>query len=77
MRVITRNNDRSFDEMYEMWWWLTRTFGPPSSHDLNRRWIYGKEPDMFGHTLTNGPFDIEWLEFVDERDAEFFLLRWS
>lgn len=78
MKVSTRNTDRTMSEMYEMWHWLTRTFGPPAASDCTiKRWTYGKEIDVFGHAMVSGPFEIEWIDFADEKDAVFFELRWS
>ena len=77
MRFSTHNTDRPFSEMNVMWHWMTKTFGPPSAHDTNSRWSYGKEPDFVGSTMVNGPSDIEWIEFVNEGDYTWAILRWE
>lgn len=79
MKVSTKNHDRPIQEMTEMWYWMTNTFGPPEAHNSNlRRWTYGKDhPGFLGSETIDGTFDIEWFDFRDEKDAMLFQLRWS
>jgi hypothetical protein len=79
MKVYTRNTERTIQEMYEIWRWMTDTFGAPESHNSNKkRWTYGKDHSGFlGSEMINGTWDIEWFDFRDERDAEWFALRWT
>ena len=78
MKVSTRNHERTMDEMTVMWYWMVDAFGPPEAHNGNKkRWTYGKDPDWVGSTFCNGSFEIEWFEFYDEKDAEWFILRWA
>ncbi len=79
MKVKTDNEIRTVYEMAEMWGWMTDHFGPPESHNDNKkRWTYGKDSvGYLGGTLIDGTWDIEWFDFRDEKDATMFLLRWS
>lgn len=73
MRVKTNNEIRTVDEMYDMFAWCIGQFDKPG-----KRWIYGKDSvDFTGGIFISGPFDIEWIEFTDDKDATVFMLRWS
>lgn len=78
MKVQTRNQERTVDEMSNMWYWMTNTFGPPEAHNhYLKRWTYGKDhPGFMGSELVDGTWDIEWFDFRDEKDATMFMLRW-
>ena len=79
MKVKTRNTERTVREMYDVWWWMTKTFGPPMVHnDALKRWTYGKDSRGFtGSEIVVGTHDIEWIYFFDEKDAIMFMLRWG
>jgi hypothetical protein len=79
MKVYTRNTERTIQEMTEIWKWMTDMFGPPEAHNnYKKRWTYGKDhPGFLGSETIDGTWDIEWFEFRDEKDAEWFTLRWS
>jgi hypothetical protein len=79
MKVSTRNTERTILEMSEMWYWMTTNFGPPEPHNHHmQRWTYGKDhPGFMGSETIDGTFDIEWFDFRDKKDAEWFVLRWS
>jgi hypothetical protein len=80
MKIKTNNRERSIYEMWEIWHWMTDTFGPPEAHNDNlKRWTYGKDsPDSYeGRVIIDGTWDIEWFDFRDEKDATMFILRWS
>ena len=67
---------RSMAEMNEMLTWVIETF--PNEMDPGDRWSYGSDtPAKFGHTLLSGPWEIEYFEFRDSKDAEWFSLRWA
>lgn len=74
IRVLTRNNDRTVDEMSEMWQWLIKTFKRPG---FKNNWTYGKKEEWAGSTICSGPFEIEWIDFANHDDATLFLLRWA
>lgn len=75
IQVSTQNDERTIDEMREMWDWLINTFGSPEpSHPGT--WTYGKEWDWVGSTFCSDPSEIEWIKFNNEKDATIFLLRW-
>lgn len=77
MRVETRNEERPVNEMYDMFAWCTDQFGNPGRGPKGR-WIYGRDSvDFVGNKICNGPFDVEWIEFFDEKDATVFALRWA
>ena len=78
MKVSTRNQERTIDEMSEMWHWMTDNFGPPEAHNDNKkRWTYGKYSTGFlGGTMIDGTWDIEWFDFQNEADASAFILKW-
>lgn len=79
MKVYTKNDKRTISEMTDMWWWMTENFGPPEAHNDNKkRWTYGKDSvGYLGGTLIDGTWDIEWFDFRDEKDAEWYILRWK
>ncbi len=79
MKVNTRNTERPIQEMTEMWYWMTNTFGPPEAHNDNaKRWTYGKDSQGYlGGTLIDGTWDIEWFDFRDDKDAVIYKLRWG
>ena len=79
MRVNTNNQDRTLDEMADIWCWMTNTYGPPHAHNGNlRRWTYGKDhPGRLGSELIDGTWDIEWFEFENPKDATLYILRWG
>jgi len=72
-RIPTRNDERTVDEMTEMWTWLIETFKKPG---YKNSWRYGKKEDWVGSTFCSGPFEMEWIEFDNDADATLFLLRW-
>jgi hypothetical protein len=78
MKVSTRNTERRIAEMTQMWYWMTNTYGPPEAHNDNmKRWTYGKDsPGFMGSSLIDGTWDIEWIEFRDDKDATMFMMRW-
>jgi hypothetical protein len=76
MRVEMHNVERTIYEMQEMFTWCVDHFGHPGT-EPDCKWRYGKDPDFVGSTFCSGPFDIEWIDFADERDATMFVLRWS
>lgn len=75
-KVLTRNNERTIAEMYEMMLWVKKTF-PHNSDDTEPRCVFGKDPNVFGNSFPDGPHDVEWFEFKDKKDAEWFMLRWG
>lgn len=79
MKVKTRNQERTIQEMTEMWYWMTNNFGPPEAHNDNlKRWTYGKDhPGFLGSETIDGTWDIEWFDFRDSKDAEWFILKWE
>jgi hypothetical protein len=76
VRVETHNDERTIHEMHNLFMWCMDHFGYPGA-EPGCRWWYGKEPDWVGSTICSGPFDIEWIDFYDAKDATVFLLRWS
>jgi len=69
---------RPIIEMYEMLYWVIDNF--PQELD-SKRWTYGRgSVDIYGRRvrgiLMNGPWEIEYFEFRDEKDAMLFTLRW-
>lgn len=79
MKVKTNNEIRTIHEMSDMWRWMTDTFGPPEAHNDNaKRWTYGKDtPNFLGSTTIDGPWDIEYFDFRNEKDAMMYILRWG
>ena len=79
MKVYTQNQDRTLDEMADIWHWMTLTYGPPEAHNGQlRRWTYGKDHLGFmGSETIDGTWDIEWFDFADASDATLYILRWS
>ena len=79
MKVRTRNQERTIHEMAMMWNWVCATFGTPGSFEFDDviRWTYGKDPDWTDNDRCNGTYDIEWFDFANKDDAEWFILRWS
>ncbi len=79
MKVYTKNDERTISEMSDIWNWMTNTFGPPEAHNDNKkRWTYGKDSKGYlGGTLIDGTWDIEWFDFRDKKDAEWYILRWK
>ena len=76
MRVSTRNDVRTLDELNYMFHWCIEMFGQPSEAD--ERWTYGKVDDpQFGTSLCNGTYDIGWYDFMDESDAIMFRLKFG
>jgi hypothetical protein len=72
MRVNTRKNERTSNEMYDIWMWMIDNFGPPTAHNLNlKRWTYGNS------SYTYGTNNIEWFDFTDDDDALMYTLRWA
>ena len=69
MRVSTRNKERTVQEMGELFNWCVNTFDP-------KVWTYGKEPGFLQNTLCDGPYDVEWVDFPNEKNATMFMLRW-
>lgn len=79
MKVYTNNEVREFGEMNTIWGWMTDNFGPPENHSgtPKARWTYGKDtPDFVGSNIINGTWEIEWFDFVYDKDAMLFTLRW-
>lgn len=76
MRINTNNNNRTVNEMNEMFEWCLKNFGMPGEESPHR-WTYGKDSGWLGNNLCSGPFDIEWLDFHNDKDASFFLLVWA
>jgi hypothetical protein len=75
MRVRTRNEERTIDEMTLMFAWVMDTFGNDVGDDC--RWSYGKDPsNSLGGDLLSGTWEIEWFDFRDDKDATMFMLRW-
>lgn len=80
MKVYTKNDERTINEMSEMWYWMTDNFGAPTAHNDNlKRWTYGKDTKAFlgSDTIINGTWEIEWFDFRDDKDAEWFILKWN
>jgi hypothetical protein len=79
MKVKTNNEIRTIHEMSEMWRWMTDTYGAPEAHNSNlKRWTYGKDnPGYTGSMFIDGTFDIEWFDFRDQKDADWFIMRWG
>jgi hypothetical protein len=74
--VRTNNQERTIIEMDELFRWCLSTFGIPGN-ELDSTWMYGKTPDWTGSSRPNGPWDVEWIEFRNDRDATLFSLRWG
>mgnify|MGYP003704365253 FL=1 len=67
--------ERPLAEMNQILNWVIKNF--PNEWDEDR-WTYGSDtPDPYGSELLNGPWEIEYFEFRDDKDAEWFMLRWS
>ena len=73
--------DRPIEEMNQMLQWVIDNF--PEELDLSsNRWTYGRDSvDLYGRSrsgcgLLNGPWEIEYFKFRDEKDAMLFTLRW-
>ena len=76
MKVLTRNDERTIQEMQDMWTWMVTTFGKPGE-DSNYTWRYGKDtPGYAGSMFIDGPWDIEYFDFNNSKDAEWYILRW-
>lgn len=77
MKVNTNNEIRTIHEMQDMWTWTCEQFGTPGEGS-KYTWTYGKDrPGYMGSTTIDGPWDIEWFDFRNEKDATIFMLRWS
>lgn len=65
-------NTRSFRHYEEMWEWLENRFGKNSAKCGWR----DRHPEYFHRDYSDGTFDVFW-QFINERDAIEFTLRWS
>jgi hypothetical protein len=75
MKVYTRKDDRTFAEMTDILNWVIKNFSNEMDPD---RWTYGRDtPNPYGNELLNGPWEIEWFDFRDKKDAEWYILRWK
>ena len=75
IKVQEYHAQRPMAEMNQILDWVIKNF--PNEWD-DDRWTYGSDtPDPYGSELLNGPWEIEYFEFRDEKDAEWFILRWG
>ena len=75
IKVKVDNANKTMDEMSTMLTWVIKSFSNEMDPD---RWTYGSDtPDPYGGELLNGPWEIEYFEFRDSKDAEWFMLRWK
>ena len=65
-------NAKSFGHYEEMWEWLCNRFGSK----VSRCGWRDRHPEIDYRDYDDGTFDVVW-QFVNERDAIEFTLRWA
>lgn len=77
MKIDINDRNSTNQERYEIWIWMTSTFGVPTSHtNTPKRWTYGTYRKVYGDDKIHGTHDIDWFDFENAEDAALFKLRW-